>query len=67
MEETATATAKRSWLSYSEVESYTGYDRTTIWRAVKRGELEAGGLEGAPRFNRDDLDAWLRRRGRAGE
>ena len=66
MEKTETAPA-RSWLSYTEVERYTGYDRTTIWRAVKRGDLRAGGLEGTPRFSKDDIDSWLRRRGRVGE
>jgi len=55
-----TATLEKVWLSYPESVEYVGYDRTTIWRAVKRGELRQGGLPGSPRFHKRDLDAWLR-------
>ncbi len=51
-----TATIERMWMSYEQAAEYTGYDRTTLWRAVKRGELRIG----APRFERAELDAWLR-------
>jgi hypothetical protein len=55
-----TATPERVWLTYPETEAYTNYHATTIWRAVKRGELRQGGLPRSPRFHRDDLDAWMR-------
>jgi hypothetical protein len=48
------------WMSYEHAAAYAGYDRVTLWRAVKRGELRVGGLPGAPRFHRDELDRWLR-------
>lgn len=62
MESTTQTTAmpERVWMAYPEAEDYTGYQRTTIWRAVKRGELRQGGLPGSPRFHRDELDRWLR-------
>lgn len=60
MPATATETHARAWMNYEEAETYTGYEKTTIWRAVRRGELKAGGLKGAPRFHRDELDRWLR-------
>jgi len=30
------------WLSYDQVEEYTGVERTTIWRAMRTGKLRAG-------------------------
>lgn len=59
METTATIT-ERTWMSYAEAGKYTGYDRTTLWRVVKRGELRIGGTPGAPRFERRELDRWMR-------
>lgn len=59
MEQTATKT-ERVWMSYAEAAEYTGYDRTTLWRAVKRGELHAGGVGRTPRFERAELDRWMR-------
>lgn len=54
------ATVERVWMSYAEACAHTAYDRTTLWRAVKRGELRIGGTPGAPRFERRELDRWMR-------
>lgn len=51
---------KSPWLDYEGAEEYTGYEKTTLWRAVRRGELRVGGVNRAPRFHRDDLDQWMR-------
>ena len=48
------------WLTYSQAEGYTGLDRTTLWRAVRRGDLQVGGVGRAPRFHVDDLDEFMR-------
>ena len=59
----AKATAEsteRAWLSYSEASAYAGLDRVTLWRAVKRGSLRAGGTGRAVRFEKGELDRWLR-------
>jgi len=53
-------TIERVWLTYAEASEYTGLDRTTLWRAVRRNELRAGGAGRAVRFERLELDRWLR-------
>lgn len=47
-------------MNYDQAAVYTGLDRTTIWRAVRRGDLKAGGSGRAVRFERTELDRWLR-------
>ena len=54
-------TPERVWLTYADTEEYTGYDRVTLWRAVRRGALRVGGVERAPRFHVDDVDEFMRR------
>ena len=56
---TTTAT-ERTWMSYAEAEEYTGLERTTLWRAVRVGELRSGGVGRAVRFEKAELDRWLR-------
>lgn len=58
--QTAVATEQRTWMSYEQSAEYCGVERTTIWRAVKRGELRAGGVGRAVRFERAELDRWMR-------
>ena len=55
----------RVWMSYTESADYCAVDRVTLWRAVKRGELRAGGVGRAVRFHRDDLDEFMRSGGHA--
>ena len=55
-----TATPERVWMTYEDAEKYTSYERTTIWRAVRQGKLRQGGVRGAPRFEKAELDRWLR-------
>ncbi len=60
MTKTETRNIERVWLSTSEASTYTGLDRVTLWRARKRGELRAGGAGRAVRFERTELDRWMR-------
>ncbi len=48
------------WLNYEQAALYCNVDRTTLWRAVRRGELHAGGVGRAVRFERGELDKFMR-------
>ncbi|WP_119068258.1 helix-turn-helix domain-containing protein [Rubrobacter indicoceani] len=50
----------RVWMTYAQAAEYTGLNRTTIWRAVEAGNLEAYGVGRAVRFQRVELDRWMR-------
>jgi excisionase family DNA binding protein len=52
------------YLTYKEAARYCNVERTTIWRAVKAGRLQASGPGMAVRFHRDELDRWMDSRNR---
>ncbi len=52
------------YLTYKEAACYCRCERTTIFRAVRRGSLKASGPGTAVRFHLDDLDDWMRGRTR---
>jgi len=52
------------YLTYQEAAAYCRCDRTTLWRAVRAGDLRASGPGRAVRFHRDELDAWMDSRNR---
>jgi excisionase family DNA binding protein len=56
-------TSERVWLTYADSANRTGLHRSTLWRAVRRGDLRVGGVKRAPRFHVDDLDQFMRRGG----
>jgi excisionase family DNA binding protein len=57
------STATQSpYMDYREAEAYCNVERTTIWRAVKAGRLQASGPGTAVRFHRDELDRWMNSR-----
>lgn len=54
------ATATESpYLAYEEAARYCNVERTTLYRAVRRGLLKASGPGTAVRFHRDELDRWM--------
>lgn len=59
MEATAT---ESPYLDYGQAAAYCNVERTTIWRAVKRGHLKASGYGRAVRFHRAELDRWMQSR-----
>jgi excisionase family DNA binding protein len=63
MQEQQARTSERVWLTYSEASTRTALDRSTLWRAVRRGDLRVGGVGRAPRFHVDDVDEFMRRGG----
>lgn len=56
--------AESPYLTYEQAATYCNVERTTLYRAVRRGLLKASGPGMAVRFHRDDLDAWMRGRTR---
>jgi excisionase family DNA binding protein len=59
------ATATESpYFDYEQAAAYCNVDRTTLWRAVKTGDLRASGPGRAVRFHRDELDRWMDLRNR---
>ena len=51
----------REWLTYKEAEQVVGLSRTTLWRVVSAGEVQAAKVGRAVRINRESLDAYMRR------
>jgi excisionase family DNA binding protein len=50
------------YLTYKEAARYCNVERTTIWRAVKTGRLQASGPGTAVRFHLNELDRWMNSR-----
>jgi len=63
MEEHKTASSERVWFTYAEASTRTALHPSTLWRAVRRGDLRVGGIGRAPRFHVDELDEFMRRGG----
>jgi excisionase family DNA binding protein len=61
MEATAT---ESPYFDYGQSAAYCNVDKTTLWRAVKAGRLQASGPGRAVRFHRDELDRWMDSRNR---
>lgn len=51
----------QEWVTYRQAEEISGLSRTTLWRLVRAGEVEAAKVDRAVRINRDSLDAYMRR------
>jgi excisionase family DNA binding protein len=49
------------WVTYRQAEEFSGLSRTTLWRLVCAGEVEAAKVGRAVRINRESLDAYMRR------
>lgn len=61
MEATAT---ESPYMTYEEAASYCRVNRTTLWRAARRGQLRESGPGMAVRFRRAELDRWMDSRNR---
>jgi excisionase family DNA binding protein len=59
-----TTVQESPYFDYTQAAAYCNVDRTTLWRAVKAGDLRASGPGRAVRFHRDELDRWMRSRTR---
>jgi excisionase family DNA binding protein len=54
-----TTSAESPYLNYVQSAAYCNVERTTIYRAMKAGQLKASGPGTAIRFHRDELDRWM--------
>jgi excisionase family DNA binding protein len=59
-----TAAVQRPYLTYEEAAQYTNVSPVTLWRAVRDGRLKPAGPGRAVRFHKDELDRFMRSRGR---
>jgi excisionase family DNA binding protein len=57
-------TGESPYLSYVQSAAHCNVERTTIYRAMKAGQLKASGPGSAVRFHRDELDRWMDSRNR---
>jgi excisionase family DNA binding protein len=60
VETTTAKPTERVWMSREQAANYTGLDKVTLWRAVRAGKLRAGGYGRAVRFERVELDRFMR-------
>jgi excisionase family DNA binding protein len=60
-----TAAVQPPYLTYEEAAQYTNVSPVTLWRAVRDGRLKPAGPGRAVRFHKDELDRFMRSRGRA--
>lgn len=51
----------REWVSYKYAEQLTGLSRTTLWKLISMGDVEAARVGRAVRLNRDSLTAYMKR------
>jgi excisionase family DNA binding protein len=58
------ATVQRRYLTYEQAAYYTNLSSVTLWRAVRDKRLKPAGPGRAVRFDKDELDRFMRSRGR---
>jgi excisionase family DNA binding protein len=51
----------REWITYKQAEELSGLSRTTLWKLLSAGEIEAARVGRAVRINRHSLDEYLDR------
>ena len=49
----------KNWLSITDVTQATGYSKSTINRAIKRGELKSVKNGGKRMFRKEWIDRWI--------
>jgi excisionase family DNA binding protein len=51
----------REWVTYKQAEELTGLSRTTLWKLIGAGEVEAAQVGRAVRINRASLNSYMKR------
>jgi excisionase family DNA binding protein len=52
---------QREWLSYIEAQTVSGLGRTTLWKLVRSGEIQAAKVGKAVRISRRSLSEYMER------
>ena len=52
---------RAEWVDYKQAQLLTSLGRTTLWRLVSSGEIEAARVGRAVRINRTSLNAYMKR------
>lgn len=50
-----------AWLRYPEAERFAGLGRSTLWKLVRSGHIQAAKVGKAVRINRRSLDEYMER------
>ncbi len=50
----------REWVTYKQAEELSGLSRTTLWKLIGAGEIEAARVGRAVRINRSSLNAYMK-------
>lgn len=53
--------AKTEWLTIDELADYLKLGRTTLYRMAQDGSIPATKLGNQWRFDRDEIDTWMKR------
>ena len=59
MSATAEQRLQREWLSYAEAQMVSGLGRTTLWKLVRSGEIQAAKIGKAVRIRHRSLDEYM--------
>jgi len=51
----------REWVTYKQAEELSGLSRTTLWKLISAGDVEAARVGRAVRINRASLNAYMKR------
>ena len=55
------AEAMREWITYRQAEELSGLSRTTLWKLISAGDVEAALVGRAVRIDRQSLTAYMKR------
>ena len=50
-----------AWLRYPEAERFAGLGRSTLWKLVRSGDIQAAKVGKAVRINRQSLEEYMER------
>jgi excisionase family DNA binding protein len=50
----------REWVTYRQAEEISGLSRTTLWKLVGTGDVEAARVGRAVRINRESLNTYMK-------